>query len=90
MDTTMTDLTAITNLLTEIRDLQKVNAEAMDRQADLAREEVARSIANQEKSLANQEIAIRSQRATARLYRVVVAVAGIALVIGVVTILSAI
>ena len=82
----MTDLETIARLLEEIRDQQLVQVKYAHEQAQLARDEVARFMSNQEKSLANQQVALRSQRATARLYRIVVAVAGVLMAIGIILI----
>lgn len=76
----MTDFEIVANLLREIRDLQKVQIEFAKSQSDLVREEVARSIANQERSLENQQVALNRQRSTNRLYRVLLAIAVTALV----------
>ena len=76
----MTDFEIVANLLREIRDLQKVQIDFAKSHSDLVREEVARSIANQERSLENQQVALNRQRSTNRLYRVLLAIAVTALV----------
>lgn len=71
----MNDNDATQKLLTEIRDLLQAGRDDASREIAANREDVARTIANQELSLARQQQALSAQRVNALVYRIVVGVA---------------
>lgn len=71
----MTENETTQTLLTEIRDLLQAGRDDASREMAANRDDVARSIANQELSLARQQQALSAQRANALVYRIVVGVA---------------